>query len=135
MNDGDLLDLERRVFQGDAYWGLGLLDIVAAKSATVMFASRNGKRVGMCVYWEDEPSHSVHIGKLGVDPEHRRRGVATELLETLCRRCRDRAVTLHVSTTNVAARNLYLKNRFARERTAMDYYGTGKHAFVMKREC
>jgi putative acetyltransferase len=53
----------------------------------------------------------THIAELAVDPDHRREGRATSLLKDVCDNASD-PVTVHVASTNDAARSLYRRVGF-----------------------
>ena len=53
----------------------------------------------------------IHIAELAVDPDHRREGRATALLKEVCNGT-SHSVTVHVASTNDAARSLYRRVGF-----------------------
>jgi ribosomal-protein-alanine N-acetyltransferase len=89
--------------------------------------------VGFCNYWlvGDE----VQLLNLATDPEWRRRGVASRLLDRLLAFARDRActlVTLEVRASNDAARALYTRRGFRDVGVRKRYYpDTGEDALLM----
>ncbi len=77
-----------------------------------------------------------HVKDLAVGPEHRRRGVATRLLEAALSRLRAsgaRRVSLEVRRDNAPARALYETFEFTEERIEDGYYEDGTDAVVMAR--
>jgi [ribosomal protein S18]-alanine N-acetyltransferase len=68
-------------------------------------------------------------------PSHRRRGLATSLLQEAmdwARQNRRSALWLEVRASNKAAIDLYLKMGFAQISTRACYYADGEDALVMK---
>lgn len=75
----------------------------------------------------------AEILTLAVAPEHRRRGVAAQLLEEACRMLRaggTHRLFLEVADDNAAARGLYEKYGFAATGRRARYYDRGPHARV-----
>jgi ribosomal-protein-alanine N-acetyltransferase len=91
--------------------------------------------VGYLGYWLiiDE----MHISTLAVDPDHRRMGIADDLLEGALDRAAEqggRLATLEVRESNVAAIQLYRKHAFeVVGRRARYYRDDGEDAILMTR--
>ncbi|HEY2523430.1 MAG TPA: ribosomal protein S18-alanine N-acetyltransferase [Candidatus Binataceae bacterium] len=76
-----------------------------------------------------------HILNVAVHPELRRGGVGMALMAEAINEAKAkqiRLVTLEVRRSNVAARSLYRKLRFAERRLRSNYYGPGEDAIVME---
>ena len=74
------------------------------------------------------------INNIAVDPEYRRRGVATALLSALCAHARKAGLsklTLEVRASNFAALSLYGKNGFYRVGQRRGYYTAPKEDAVL----
>jgi len=74
----------------------------------VLVATIDGELVGFAImkFGDDD----AHLHLLAVDPRHRRRGIATELLnwlEAACRTAGMQSIRVEVRTTNRPARALY----------------------------
>jgi [ribosomal protein S18]-alanine N-acetyltransferase len=104
-----------------------------ARSHARLEVSRLGDRVvGFSNYWlvADEASLLV----IAVHPDHRRRGVASGLLEHLLIEARAAActlVTLEVRRGNQPAISLYQRHGFATSYVRKRYYSDGEDALVM----
>ena len=76
-----------------------------------------------------------HITNVGVDPEHRRRAIATRLILVLARRALAEgatALTLEVRVSNRPAQELYRRFGFAPAGVRRGYYAdTGEDALIM----
>ena len=81
-----------------------LSDSVPFKTSTLLVTpDSNNRPVGYLLAVGSEPTH---IAELAVDPEFRREGRASALLEAVCESA-PKPVTVHVSTENDTARSLY----------------------------
>jgi ribosomal-protein-alanine N-acetyltransferase len=73
-----------------------------------------------------------HVTNVGVDPDHRRRGIATRLMLELVRRGLEEgaeALTLEVRVSNQAAQELYRRFGFVPAGVRKNYYpGNAKHS-------
>lgn len=82
------------------------------------------------------PTTVAHVRNLAVDPDHRRRGLATRLLDRssdpYVSRGLDR-VRLEVRESNVGAISLYRGYGYEAVRTIPGYYADGETALVMER--
>ncbi len=91
-----------------------------------------GRAVAVLLYWVIFPE--IHIASLGVHPDHRRRGLAAQLLHLLMEVGSELGasqIDLEVRERNVAAQNLYEKLGFKRVGRRKAYYDdTGEDAFL-----
>ena len=76
-----------------------------------------------------------HVTNVGVEPRHRRRGIATRLVLELARRAIDEgatALTLEVRVSNTAAQELYRRFGFAPAGVRRGYYSdSNEDALIM----
>ena len=81
-----------------------------------------------------ELDHTGHITTIGVAPEHRRRNLASRLLEKAEEGFRQRSVRivrLEVRSANVAAQSLYLSMGYAVTQRLPRYYSNGGDGMLM----
>ncbi|MBU7024280.1 MAG: ribosomal protein S18-alanine N-acetyltransferase, partial [Theionarchaea archaeon] len=77
-----------------------------------------------------------HIVSLAIHPAWRNKGVATQLVEEICRILKEKGkkrVKLEVRVSNKAGLNLYKKIGFEKQKIVQDYYENGEDAVLMKR--
>ena len=98
--------------------------------------SGKGKRVVVAAIVIWLVGQNAHIGTLAVKPDHRKQGIAQQLLARtllICSARGARQATLEVRTSNTAAQNLYRKFGFESIGIKPDYYkDTHEDALVMK---
>jgi ribosomal-protein-alanine N-acetyltransferase len=81
-----------------------------------------------------EPQNTGHITTLGVAPEHRRRGIAAQMLskvEENFRRRHVRTVRLEVRSVNSGAQNLYRNLGYTVTQRLPRYYSNGGDGLLM----
>ena len=82
--------------------------------------------------------NELHITNLAVHPNYRRQGIATYLLDFILKEAKKREIyrlTLEVRVSNKEAKQLYLKEGFAKFKVKQDYYkDNGEDAVVMSKE-
>src|SRR6266516_514189 len=81
-----------------------------------------------------EPDHTGHITTVGIAPEHRRRRLASSLLERVedgFRRREARIVRLEVRATNIPAQQLYLSLSYTITQRLPKYYSNGGDGLLM----
>lgn len=75
------------------------------------------------------------ITNIAVNPDYRKQGIASSLLEKLFEVCKENdctEITLEVRTSNIAAQNLYKKFNFKEEGIRKKYYSdNGEDAIIM----
>ncbi len=77
-----------------------------------------------------------HIISLAIVPSWRRKGIAMQLVEELCRIFKEKGkkrVKLEARISNTAAINLYGKFGFERQKVIKNYYDNGEDAIMMKK--
>lgn len=110
-----------------------------AWSKSLFKASLNDKNTKICVV-EDKgiiafmmysKLFEVSLDNIAVLPEYRRFKIGESLLKKLLEEQKDFEITLEVEHDNEAAKNLYTKFGFIVEGLREDYYGKGRHAYIM----
>ncbi len=128
-----VIEIERRAFPTP--WSLAMFVLELSKPAGVCLAAMRGEQ--MLGYLICSRYDAVwHIMNVAVDPEHRRRRIATALLADLLRRIDSRGArfTLEVRASNQAAIGLYERFGFrAAGRRRRYYQDNGEDAVVMWR--
>jgi ribosomal-protein-alanine N-acetyltransferase len=77
---------------------------------------------------------TAHLTTIGVAPEHRRRGLASRLLDHLDEVLRVKGVStivLELRVSNFAARNLYIESGYSVINRLNKYYSDGEDGFLM----
>lgn len=81
-----------------------------------------------------EPDHTGHITTIGIAPEHRRRGLASCLMERVedaFRRRDARLVRLEVRSNNLSAQRLYSSLGYSITQRLPKYYSNGGDGLLM----
>ncbi len=129
----ELMAIERRAFPTP--WSMAMFVLELSKPAGVCLAALRDRR--MLGYLICSRYDTVwHIMNVAVDPEERRRGIATAMLEDLLRRIDSRTArfTLEVRESNRPAIELYERYGFrAAGRRRRYYQDNGEDAVVMWR--
>jgi len=128
-----LIAIERRAFPTP--WSMAMFVLELSKASGVCLAALRGRE--MLGYLICSRYDTVwHIMNVAVDPEQRRRGIATSMLEDLLRRIDEGGArfTLEVRESNHAAIALYERYGFrAAGRRRRYYQDNGEDAVVMWR--
>lgn len=107
--------------------------------ATYLVAEIDKKIVGYIGLWfvMDE----CHVTNVAVHSEYRKQKIATKLVESMLKLCKEHAttyVTLEVRKNNLPAQSLYKKFGFAKEAVRREYYknpdNTREDAIIMSLE-
>jgi len=134
----DLDDIER--IEQRAYrtpWSRTMFAAELAKPTSICIGAFEGDRlVGYTI--NSRYVDAWHVMNVAVDPSHRRRGIATRLLERLFELTRDdgrRGYTLEVRISNADAIALYEKLDFERRGMRRGYYTDNREdALIMWRD-
>jgi [ribosomal protein S18]-alanine N-acetyltransferase len=134
-----VIAIERRSFPTP--WSLAMFVLELSKPSGVCLAAveeapGRGRRETVLGYLICSRYDQVwHLMNVAVDPEVRRRGLGTMLLEEMLERAgRDEGYTLEVRTSNAAAIALYERFGFRPAGTRRRYYAdTGEDALIMWR--
>jgi [ribosomal protein S18]-alanine N-acetyltransferase len=130
---GDLpsvISIERRSFPTP--WSLAMFVLELSKpSGICLAAEESGQLIGylVCARYDDV----WHLMNVAVRPEHRRRGVATELIERLFEEAGEGArFTLEVRVSNGPAIEMYRRFGFrSAGRRRRYYHDNGEDALIM----
>ena len=119
-----VMDVESASFTNPWTREMYLSELSEGGTAQVLLArDESGRIVGFCSFWRvlDE----LHMNNLAVLPDHRRRGVASEMLERLIAESRKsgvRRAMLEVRRSNEPAIHLYERFGFAVRAVRRAYY-------------
>jgi len=110
-------------------------EIIAGGRYNVVVKDRGGNISGylFAMYFIDE----MHINKIAVEPEVRRRGIATKLMAACLSFARENRITmlsLEVRQTNSVAQDFYKSLGFNSTYMRPQYYPDGEAAIVMTTE-
>jgi len=131
----DVHEIERDVF-GDSAWSPESFwaELAGAPATRAYWVAERARSVVGYVGLRTVPP-DADIQTLAVARQHRRTGVARELLATAITEAESRGcrtLTLEVTAGNHAARTLYERVGFASMARRTSYYGPGRDAVVMR---
>lgn len=102
------------------------------RDALALVAEESGIVGFLLAFWEGK---EVHIHDLAVAPEHRRKGVASALLQGLLAEAKGaQRVRLEVRASNRAAQAFYRKHGFKEVAILPGYYADGEDGILMVRD-
>jgi ribosomal-protein-alanine N-acetyltransferase len=123
LSDLNAIDgIEQRAYKTP--WSRSMFASELGKSSSVCLGAFDGERlIGYVI--NSRYVDAWHIMNVAVDPDYRRRGIATRLLEQVFESTRDdqrRGYTLEVRVSNDRAISLYEKLGFVRQGIRRGYY-------------
>ena len=107
--------------------------LTAPESVSYRVVTQNSAMAGFVIGLL-EPDHTGHITTIGIAPEHRRRRLASYLLERVeggFRRRDARIVRLEVRASNIPAQKLYLSLGYTVTQRLPRYYSNGGDGLLM----
>jgi ribosomal-protein-alanine N-acetyltransferase len=127
-----VIAIERRSFPSP--WSLGMFVIELSKPSGICLAAIQGTAIVgyvICARYDE----AFHVMDIAVDPDHRRAGVGSALLDGVIERAgQDANYTLEVRVSNVGAIALYERYGFHGVGTRPRYYAdNGEDAIIMWR--
>jgi [ribosomal protein S18]-alanine N-acetyltransferase len=129
-----ILAIERASFGRDAYDRNLFADLARTCGGLFLVACRGTRVIAYSVACVR--LNRAELFSIAVDPKHRQRGAASELIVATLRRLRRRRVTrfaLMVKVTNRAALAFYTKHGFRKVRRVRRYYEDGSDGWVFVR--
>lgn len=133
-------ELETLLFAGDGPWSAAAFrsELAHAHNHYVVVRGADDRVIGYAgiALLGTAPDIEAEVHTIGVDPEHRRRGLGSVLLAALLGLAdrRAAAVFLEVRTDNDAAITLYRREGFEVVGTRRNYYQpSGADAYTMRR--
>lgn len=131
--------MERAIYPNDAWSSAQFKEELAGVPANRLYRvalDAEGTIVGYAGIFASDLGTDADIHTLTVSPGYRRKGLGRALLEEMIAWAKERqapAVFLEVREGNNEAAPLYLSSGFTPISRRDDYYGTGVHAVVMKK--
>lgn len=127
-----VMTIERRSFPTS--WSLSMFVLELSKPSGVCLAAVDGEALAgylICARY----SEAYHLMNVAVDPDRRRQGVGSTLIDAMLERIGpDASVTLEVRVSNAGAIALYERYGFRSVGTRRRYYAdTGEDAIIMWR--
>jgi ribosomal-protein-alanine N-acetyltransferase len=127
-----VVSIERRAFPTP--WSLAMFVLELAKPSGICLAAVDGTRVQgylICARYDE----AYHLMNIAVDPDLRRQGIASALIDAMIERAGiDANYTLEVRVSNAGAITLYERYGFRSVGTRRRYYSdTGEDAIIMWR--
>ncbi len=118
----DVLQVEQQSFEY-AWTEEDFLRCLLHRNCIGMVAERGGKIAGFMMY--ELHNHKLHLLNFAVHPAFRRKGVATQMIETLKRKLashRRTRISLEVRETNLQAQLFFRSQYFTARRVLPSYY-------------
>lgn len=124
--------LQRRCFSGSQAYGVVTLLSLYLWPRSQLLVAWQGQRIAGSVVG-DITSDGSRILNLCVDPDFRRRGIATMLLREIEERLGKDSVTLMVEDKNAGAQDLYRREGYLPVSDLRNYYGRNRHGILMQK--
>jgi len=131
-----LIGLEEECFSNERFSVSTLKAFIMRADAFAVVAEESGQVVGAALCLCSRARVEGRIASVAVVGGMRRRGVATMLLreaEEELQRIGARIFELEVEVNNRPAISLYLNRGYSLSAITKDYYGPGRHAFIMEK--
>jgi ribosomal-protein-alanine N-acetyltransferase len=131
-----LYAIEEVCFQPPFRFGPGYMrQLVTSSDAATWIAEDEGRMAGFAIVeWTREPvRRTAYIQTIEVAPEHRRRGIASELLcrvEGSARAVGAEVIELHVDAENAGAIRIYQAQGFLYQGREENYYALDRAALI-----
>lgn len=127
--------LNQRCFKNGENYPLHTLEYLLTEANTLSYRAVTpaNELVGF-VFITLADDGAGHITTIGVAPEHRRRGIAHQLMERAEEALRNRKIPtifLEVRVGNISAQNLYRELGFSVVQKLLKYYNNGEDGYLM----
>jgi ribosomal-protein-alanine N-acetyltransferase len=127
-----LYGLQRRCFAGSQAYGLATLMVLYFWPRARILVACAGERLVGCVVG-DTDGDQARVLNLCVDPDFRRRGIASTLLNMIETSLAESYVTLMVEDKNLGAQALYRLHGYLPVSDLRNYYGRNRHGILMQK--
>lgn len=127
--------MNQRCFKNGENYPMHTLEYLLTEANTLSYraVTPSGELVGF-VFITLADDGAGHITTIGVAPEHRRRGIAHQLMERAEEALRNRKIEtmfLEVRISNFGAQNLYRELGFSVVQKLAKYYNNGEDGYLM----
>lgn len=133
---GGLMRLEQECFGAEKFSETTLMAFLLRDDAFTLVAEDEGQVIGAVLCLCSKSSAEGRIASMAVLEGRRRKGVGTLLLceaEKSLESIGARTFGLEVDVGNEPAISLYLKHGYSLRVIIRDYYGAGRHAYLMEK--
>ena len=130
----DIVRIERLCFPEETAFPAGMFAYLIRHAQALVALDIDGRMMGFIVGYASGRTGVIYT--LDVDPEFRRKGVGTRLLNDLEEQFRSKgaaACRLEAAVENPAALGLYRKQGYRDNALIKNYYGRGKNAFRLRK--
>ncbi|HEX7627396.1 MAG TPA: N-acetyltransferase [Candidatus Methanoperedens sp.] len=132
-----LLSLENICFKEETFPGRQLQYLLLKAKSMVLVTEIESNIIGSMIILLRKNILNARIYSLNVHPEHRRKGVASSLMETAFDILKEKGykkITLEVGINNHIAQNLYQSMGFIVDKKLFNYYTNGDDALHLTRK-
>ncbi|CAG0958306.1 diamine N-acetyltransferase [Methanosarcinales archaeon] len=132
-----LFNLENICFKEETFHRRQLKYLLQRARSMVLVAEIEGNIIGSIIILLRERILNARIYSFNVHPEHRRKGIASSLMDTAFDILKEKGynkITLEVGINNQAAQNLYQSKGFIVDKKLSDYYTNGDDALHLTRK-
>lgn len=134
-NLSEVLRLNIRCFRNGDNYTKHTFDYLLGEPRTLSYrmVTPAEEMVGFAFVMVNE-NNAAHLTTIGVAPEHRRRGIAAQLLKHIEQALSERGVgtlMLEVRVGNVSAQDLYRRHGYTIVQRIGRYYNNGEDCFLM----
>ncbi|WP_455258053.1 ribosomal protein S18-alanine N-acetyltransferase [Peptoniphilus asaccharolyticus] len=109
-------------------WSKSLFKVAFTDPLTEIWIAETDEIIGFMIY---SKLFEVSLDNIAVLEEYRGNGIGIKFLEKLLEFSKKNEITLEVEYDNEAAKSIYEKFGFKIEGMRQDYYGKGRHAYIM----
>ncbi len=127
----DLTRLENLVYKEETFSSKQVNYLLLKAKSMVLVSISGDKLVGSMIILLRKHIRNARIYSLNVDPEYRRRGIASSLINYASTGLKEDGfenITLEVGINNSAAQALYRSKGFVFNKMLYNYYSNGDHA-------
>jgi ribosomal-protein-alanine acetyltransferase len=132
-----LYEIEKECFQKEAFTKRQIAYLLSAYNSVSLVAKVNSEIIGFIISVVILERNALvgHILTLEVLPQHRRKGIAQQLLQEIDKILKEKGVKacrLEVRENNLAALKLYQKLGYLKVAKLKDYYGNAHGIYLRK---